>query len=103
MAWTTSYTRYESTGIAWVQKLSPSDDLMHDDSAPDEQRKDRRHLNLLRPFLLSTNRVDWANPKGDQVRINVNRPLPLGGPPGHVTIQTEFFFNKDLEYLRYGS
>ncbi|GJV06809.1 hypothetical protein Tco_1344465 [Tanacetum coccineum] len=47
--------------------------------------------------------VDWANPEGDQVRINVNRPLPLGGPPSHVTIQTDFFFNKDLEYLRYGS
>ncbi|GJS91019.1 hypothetical protein Tco_0773655 [Tanacetum coccineum] len=28
--------------------------------------------------------VDWANPEGDQVRINVNRPLPLGGPPGHI-------------------
>ncbi|GKB58845.1 hypothetical protein Tco_0915031 [Tanacetum coccineum] len=47
--------------------------------------------------------VDWENLEGDQVRTNVNRPLPLGGPPGHVTIQTEFFFNKDLEYLRYGS
>ncbi|GKD29248.1 hypothetical protein Tco_1240026 [Tanacetum coccineum] len=47
-----------------------------------------------------TDQVDWANPEGDQVRINVNRPLPLGGPPGHVTIQTEFLFNKDLEYLR---
>ncbi|GJT11055.1 retrovirus-related pol polyprotein from transposon TNT 1-94 [Tanacetum coccineum] len=35
--------------------------------------------------------------------VNVNRPLPLGGPPSHVTIQTQFFFNKDLEYLRYGS
>ncbi|GJU98776.1 hypothetical protein Tco_1328047 [Tanacetum coccineum] len=46
-----------------------------------------------------TDQVDWANLKGDQVRINVNRPLPLGGPPGHVTIQTNFFFNKDLEYL----
>ncbi|GKB05450.1 hypothetical protein Tco_0833645 [Tanacetum coccineum] len=50
-----------------------------------------------------TDRVDWANPEGDQVRINVNRPLPLGGPPGRVTIQTKFFFNKDMEYLRYGS
>ncbi|GJV91542.1 hypothetical protein Tco_1539355 [Tanacetum coccineum] len=50
-----------------------------------------------------TDQVDWANPEGDQVKINVNRPLPLGSPPGHVTIQTEFFFNKDLEYLRYGS
>ncbi|GJU88666.1 hypothetical protein Tco_1301089 [Tanacetum coccineum] len=43
------------------------------------------------------------NPEGDQVRINVNRPLPLGGLPGHETIQTHFFFNKDLEYLRYDS
>ncbi|GKB61502.1 hypothetical protein Tco_0917688 [Tanacetum coccineum] len=50
-----------------------------------------------------TDQVDWVNPEGDQVRVNVNRPLPLGGPPGHVTIQTEFFFNKVLEYLRYGS
>ncbi|GKD17408.1 hypothetical protein Tco_1206566, partial [Tanacetum coccineum] len=50
-----------------------------------------------------TDQVDGANPEGDQVRINVNRPLPLGGPLGHVTIQTQFLFNKDLEYLRYGS
>ncbi|GKB57313.1 hypothetical protein Tco_0913499 [Tanacetum coccineum] len=50
-----------------------------------------------------TDQVDWANPEGDQVRINVNRPLPLGGPSGHVTIQTEFFFNKDLEYLSFGN
>ncbi|GJR69479.1 hypothetical protein Tco_0015544 [Tanacetum coccineum] len=33
---------------------------------------------------------------------NVSKPLPLGGPPGQVTIQTDFFFNKDLKYLRYG-
>nr|GFC65908.1 hypothetical protein [Tanacetum cinerariifolium]GFC66030.1 hypothetical protein [Tanacetum cinerariifolium] len=25
-----------------------------------------------------------------------------GGPPSQVTIQSDFFFNKDLEYLRYG-
>nr|GEY72282.1 hypothetical protein [Tanacetum cinerariifolium] len=31
------------------------------------------------------------------------KPLPLGGPPGQVTIQYDFFFNKDLKYLRYGS
>nr|GEZ34217.1 monodehydroascorbate reductase [Tanacetum cinerariifolium] len=34
---------------------------------------------------------------------NINNPLPLGGPPGQVTIQSNFFFNKDLEYLRYSS
>nr|GEZ17759.1 hypothetical protein [Tanacetum cinerariifolium] len=37
-----------------------------------------------------TYQVDRTNPEGDQVRVDVNRPLPLGGPP-------------DLEYLRYGS
>ncbi|GKA08207.1 putative reverse transcriptase domain-containing protein [Tanacetum coccineum] len=30
---------------------------------------------------------------------NVKKPLPLGGPPGQVTIQSQFFFNKDMEYL----
>nr|GEW55605.1 hypothetical protein [Tanacetum cinerariifolium] len=38
--------------------------------------------------------IDW---------YNVSKPLPLGGPPGQVIIQSDFFFNKDLEYLRYGS
>nr|GEW40299.1 hypothetical protein [Tanacetum cinerariifolium] len=37
------------------------------------------------------------------LRHNVSKPLLLGGPPGQVTIQSDFFFNKDLEYLRYGS
>ncbi|GJS98685.1 hypothetical protein Tco_0819855 [Tanacetum coccineum] len=36
------------------------------------------------------------------LRYNVSSLLPLGGPPGQVTIQIEFFFNKDLEYLRFG-
>ncbi|GJR50391.1 hypothetical protein Tco_1400912 [Tanacetum coccineum] len=50
-----------------------------------------------------TDQIDWTNPEGDQVRIDINRPLPLSGPPGHVTIQTQFFFNHDLDYLRYSS
>nr|GFA67694.1 hypothetical protein [Tanacetum cinerariifolium] len=37
------------------------------------------------------------------LRHNVSKPLPLGGPPGQVTIQSDFFLNKDLKYLRYGS
>nr|GEV18581.1 hypothetical protein [Tanacetum cinerariifolium] len=37
------------------------------------------------------------------LRNNIRKPLPLGGPPGQVTIQFDFFFNKYLEYLRYGS
>nr|GFC24117.1 hypothetical protein [Tanacetum cinerariifolium] len=37
------------------------------------------------------------------LRRNVSKPLPMGGLPSQVTIQSDFFFNKDLEYLRYGS
>nr|GEW54409.1 hypothetical protein [Tanacetum cinerariifolium] len=37
------------------------------------------------------------------IRHNVSKPLPLGGPLGQATIQCDFFFNKYLEYLRYGS
>ncbi|GJV62222.1 hypothetical protein Tco_1468322 [Tanacetum coccineum] len=29
-----------------------------------------------------TDQIDWANPEGDQVRIDISRPLPLNGPPG---------------------
>nr|GEY22860.1 hypothetical protein [Tanacetum cinerariifolium] len=46
---------------------------------------------------LLTNKVDESI-----IRYNVSKPLPLGGSPGWVTIQSDFFFNKDLEYLRYG-
>ncbi|GJV25002.1 hypothetical protein Tco_1377697 [Tanacetum coccineum] len=46
---------------------------------------------------LLTDQVDNAI-----LRYNVSKPLPLGADPGHVTIQLDFFFNKDLEYLRYG-
>nr|GEU40781.1 hypothetical protein [Tanacetum cinerariifolium] len=40
-----------------------------------------------------------VNPKGHRVVPGVSKPLPLGGPSGQVTIQSQFFFNKDLEYL----
>ncbi|GJY07808.1 hypothetical protein Tco_0374862 [Tanacetum coccineum] len=40
---------------------------------------------------------------GTSGSYNVSKPLPLGGQPGQVIIQADFFFNKDLEYLRYGS
>ncbi|GKF66916.1 hypothetical protein Tco_0193433, partial [Tanacetum coccineum] len=46
---------------------------------------------------LLTDQVDDAI-----LMYNVSKPLPLGGELGHLTIQPDFFFNKDLEYLRYG-
>ncbi|GKE71062.1 hypothetical protein Tco_1529134, partial [Tanacetum coccineum] len=49
--------------------------------------------------LLLTNQIDLVNPEGNRVVPDVSKLLPLGGPPGHVTIQTKYFFNKHLEYL----
>ncbi|GKB18245.1 hypothetical protein Tco_0852168 [Tanacetum coccineum] len=47
---------------------------------------------------LLTDKVDDAI-----IRYNVSKPLPLVGQPRQVTIQADFFFNNDLEYIRYGS
>ncbi|GJV49556.1 reverse transcriptase domain-containing protein [Tanacetum coccineum] len=52
--------------------------------------------------LLLTDQVDLVNPEGYRVVPDVSKPLPLGGPPGQVTIQAQYFFNKDLEYLVLG-
>ncbi|GJY14985.1 putative reverse transcriptase domain-containing protein [Tanacetum coccineum] len=49
--------------------------------------------------LLLTDQVDLANPEGHRIVPSVSKPLPLGGLPGQVTIQSQFFFNKDLDYL----
>ncbi|GJY88480.1 hypothetical protein Tco_0503108 [Tanacetum coccineum] len=52
--------------------------------------------------LLLTDQIDLMNPEGNQIVPDVSKPLPLGGPPGHVTIQSQYFFNRDLEYLLSG-
>nr|GEW13944.1 hypothetical protein [Tanacetum cinerariifolium] len=68
---------------------------MNDDMAPDEQAQSFDDEDIESAHILSMD---------DSIqRHNVSKPLPLGGPPGQVKIQFDFFFNKDLEYLRYGS
>nr|GEZ99903.1 hypothetical protein [Tanacetum cinerariifolium] len=32
-----------------------------------------------------TDQIDWANPEGDQVRIDISKHLPLSSPPGKLT------------------
>ncbi|GKA27613.1 hypothetical protein Tco_0713781 [Tanacetum coccineum] len=43
--------------------------------------------------------IDLVNLEGNRVVSEVSKPLSLGGPPSQVTIQPQYFFNKDLEYL----
>ncbi|GJW58116.1 hypothetical protein Tco_0104847 [Tanacetum coccineum] len=59
--------------------------------------------NLEQCYLALTDRIDWANPKGGKCPYDLSKPLPLQGPPGHKTIHVDFFFNKDLEYLKTGN
>ncbi|GJX41214.1 hypothetical protein Tco_0256204 [Tanacetum coccineum] len=48
-------------------------------------------------------KIDSANPEGNRRVHDMSKPLPLGGPPSQVTNQTQYFFNKDLEYLVSGN
>ncbi|GJU08373.1 hypothetical protein Tco_1124803 [Tanacetum coccineum] len=85
--WTTTDTRLKPSVSSIPENL-----YMDDDLAPDEQYQMEECHKLL------TDKVNDAI-----IRYNVSKPLPLGGQPGQVTIQAHFFFNKDLEYLIYGS
>ncbi|GJS18098.1 hypothetical protein Tco_0412570 [Tanacetum coccineum] len=49
--------------------------------------------------LLLTDQINLMNLEGNRVVHDISKPLPLGGPAGQVTIQTQYFFNKDPEYL----
>ncbi|GJZ53042.1 hypothetical protein Tco_0607927, partial [Tanacetum coccineum] len=69
----------------------------HAVSSDDESNGSYLYSQLMQTHKLLTDQVDDAI-----LRYNVSKPLLLGGEPGHVTIQPNFFFKKDLEYLRYG-
>nr|GEZ83465.1 hypothetical protein [Tanacetum cinerariifolium] len=56
--------------------------------------------NLEQCYLALSGQLDWANLKGDKCLYDMSKPLPLQGPPGHLTIPVDFFFNNDLEYLK---
>ncbi|GJW83253.1 hypothetical protein Tco_0156398 [Tanacetum coccineum] len=76
VAWTTSDIRYESTDIPGVQELSPSDDLMHNDSAPDEQVQvsdDQDYGNDHTPTAADS-RKDWWKPLPKEERLATRKP-----------------------------
>nr|GFA12081.1 E-beta-farnesene synthase [Tanacetum cinerariifolium] len=102
-SWTMTDTR-----LRLSISLTPADLQMDEDMALDAQAQSsddeyigNAHIpkyQMEKCHKLLTDSVD-----NSILRHNVSKPLPLGGPPGQVTIQSDFFFNKDLEYLRYDS
>nr|GEV23955.1 hypothetical protein [Tanacetum cinerariifolium] len=118
-AWTTTEIRLRPS-----ISLTPADLEMDADMAPDEptQSSDDEDIGSAHISKASALASNYSPPHEDSLlaqtgdfatfmdcvddpilRHNINKPLPLGGPPGQVTIQSDFFFNNDLEYLRYGS
>ncbi|GJT32572.1 hypothetical protein Tco_0922991 [Tanacetum coccineum] len=107
-AWTISSSNKSDVANNWASALATTYEHPAENSLLAKTRDTTTSLKwycrqIEECHKMLTDQTDWTNPKGDQVRVDVNQPLPLGGPPGHITIQPQFFFNKDLEYLRYGS
>nr|GEW95088.1 hypothetical protein [Tanacetum cinerariifolium] len=127
MAWTTSDTRYESAGIPRTQELSLTDSLIQNDSIPDEQAtalisayetpaensllaKIEDMTNFLNWYCRQVNKTELTKADLEGQAYEVVKAFYLDVihlqfqiEECHVTIQTQFLFNKDLEYLRYGS
>ncbi|GJU30501.1 hypothetical protein Tco_1174090 [Tanacetum coccineum] len=78
---------------------------MDADSAPDEQvylsdDEDIRHDHIPKVNL----KQDWWKPLSEEDRHATPEPAwSILSSDLPVTIQSDFFFNKDLKYLRYGS
>ncbi|GKC09750.1 hypothetical protein Tco_1001360 [Tanacetum coccineum] len=51
-------------------------------------------------YLPLIDQIDWINLEGERVPYDLSKPLVLQSPPGRTTILVDFFFNKDLEYLK---
>ncbi|GKE33722.1 hypothetical protein Tco_1453044, partial [Tanacetum coccineum] len=56
--------------------------------------------NMEECYKALTDQLDWENLKGDRCPLDLSKPLPLEGHPGHLTIAAYYFFNNDLEYLK---
>nr|GEX63869.1 hypothetical protein [Tanacetum cinerariifolium] len=118
-AWTTTGTRLKPS-----VSLTPEDLQMDDDMAPDAQAHSSNDEDIGNAHIPKASALasTYSPPLEDSllaqtechklltgsmddsiIRHNVSKPLPLGGLPGQVTTQSNFFFNKDLEHLRYGS
>nr|GEX58068.1 E-beta-farnesene synthase [Tanacetum cinerariifolium] len=90
--------------------LTPVDLEMDEDMAPDEQAQSSDDEDIRSAHIPKVNlRQEWwkplkeERPATSEPAWSFPKPLPLGGPPGQATIQSDFFFNEDLEYLRYDS
>ncbi|GJW02718.1 hypothetical protein Tco_1561574 [Tanacetum coccineum] len=56
--------------------------------------------NMEECYKTLSDQLDWNNPKIYRCPFDLSKPLPLKLRLGHLTVASEYFFNKDLEYLK---
>nr|GEZ49232.1 hypothetical protein [Tanacetum cinerariifolium] len=84
------------------------EDVVRDYDQPQDTSKPKiaRTLNpewFKQPQKPSTPDLEWNKRQvvlGDRYPIDLSKPLPLQGRPGHLTVVADYFFNYDLEYLK---
>nr|GEV61118.1 uncharacterized mitochondrial protein AtMg00810-like [Tanacetum cinerariifolium] len=74
------------TDIVKYHKRKHDDDEDDDDDDP--------------PAGPNQDKLEWNNPEGDHYLFDLSKPLLLQGPLGHRTVDVDYFFNNDLEYLK---
>nr|GFB21858.1 hypothetical protein [Tanacetum cinerariifolium] len=102
-AWTPTDTRLMPFVSSIPEDLHMDADMALDAQAHSSDDEDIRNAHIPKYQIEEFHKLLTDSVDESIIRHNVSKPLPLGGPPGQVTIQSEFFFNKDLEYLRYSS
>nr|GEW03826.1 hypothetical protein [Tanacetum cinerariifolium] len=102
-AWTKTDTRLKLSVSSTPKDLQMDDDMAPDAQAHSSDDEDIRNAHISNYQIEECHKLLADSVDDSIIRHNVRKPLPMGGPPGQVTIQYDFFFNKDLEYLRYDS
>nr|GEW13995.1 hypothetical protein [Tanacetum cinerariifolium] len=94
-----------SNGIASRLESRSSAKLIYKVSFQVSQTISQEHLPSIsngRVSLLLTDQIDLVNPKGNQVVPNVNKPVPLGGPPAY-DISHWWFKHKEFYITRHNA
>nr|GEV13199.1 retrovirus-related Pol polyprotein from transposon TNT 1-94 [Tanacetum cinerariifolium] len=92
----------EDTNSTYLPKIKPRQEWLKPISEEDKLKTPEPDWSMKEYHRMLTDQVDLVNHEGHQLVPDVSKPLPLGGPPGQVTIQSQYFFNKDLKYLLSG-
>nr|GEU66311.1 hypothetical protein [Tanacetum cinerariifolium] len=106
-----SKSRRHDSGASRKQSASHSEQPIKDVPIPDNVNVlDSKDTDTASSQVKDQTRLDEADARrrqtsnsktrlGYRIMPDIKNPLPLKGPSGQVTIQSQYFFNKDLEYL----